>query len=112
MYQSVCHCMDADIQEPSRPTATAPVHHQSAGMELDDDELLDMMGDMHPDPPPQAVLPASRLPLITDTLAGKHAVNAAKTLLLMLQSNLSLVIQCLLSCCISQAWTRRAFYSH
>ena len=66
--------MDACIQEPSRPTATAPVHQQSAEMELDDDELLDMMGDLHPDPSPQSVLPASRLPLITNTLAGKHAI--------------------------------------
>ena len=60
------------MQEPSRPTGTAPVHQQPAGMELDDDELLDMMGDMHPDPPPQPLLPASRLPPITNTLAGKH----------------------------------------
>lgn len=58
------------MQEPSRPTA--PVHQQSAEMELDDDELLDMMGDMHPGPPPQPLLPASRLPPIPNTLAGKH----------------------------------------
>ncbi|KAL0052378.1 hypothetical protein WJX82_001174 [Trebouxia sp. C0006] len=60
--------MQAEPMEPSRPTATAPVHRQSAEMELDDDELLDMMGDMHPDPPPQPLLPANRPP-ITNTLA-------------------------------------------
>ncbi len=98
MYQAVCHRSDADMQEPSRPTATAPVHQQSAEMELDDDELLDMMGDMHPDPPSQPLLPASRPP-ITNTLAGKHIMNAARTLLLIPKPTLSLVSQCLLSCC-------------
>jgi len=87
MYQAVCHRSDADMQEPSRPTATAPVHQQSAEMELDDDELLDMMGDMHPDPPPQPLLPASRLPPITNTLAGKHIMNAARTLFTDTQAN-------------------------
>ena len=86
------------MQEPSRPTATAPVHRQSAEMELDDDELLDMMGDMHPDSPPQPLLPANRPP-ITNTLAGKHIINAAKTLLLIPKLTLSLFSQCLLSCC-------------
>ncbi|DBA86052.1 TPA: hypothetical protein ACH3X1_005576 [Trebouxia sp. C0004] len=61
--------MQAEPMEPSRPTATAPVHQQSADMELDDDELLDMMGAMHADFPPPALLPASSLPLITNTLA-------------------------------------------
>jgi hypothetical protein len=103
MYQSACHCLDADIQEPSRPTATAPVHQQSAEMELDDDELLDMMRDMHPDPHPQPLLPASRLPPITNTLAGKHIMNAARTLLLIPKPTLSLVGRCLLSCCACQA---------
>ncbi|KAA6424388.1 MAG: chromosome segregation in meiosis 3-like [Trebouxia sp. A1-2] len=83
--------MQAEPMEPSRPAATAPVHQHSAEMELDDDELLDMMGDMHPGPPPQPLLPASRLPPITNTLAGKLIIHAARTLLLIPKPTLSLV---------------------
>ena len=52
----------------------APQQQQAVNdIELDDDELLDMMGDMQPAAParPMAPAPASMLPPITDTLAGK-----------------------------------------
>lgn len=42
-------------------------------MELDDDELLDMMGDIQPEPyvAPELPVSATTLPPVTDTLAGK-----------------------------------------
>ncbi len=60
------------VQEPrNAPPATAPLQQKSAELELDDDELLDMMGDMQPDPHPQSMMPATMPPPVTDTLAGQ-----------------------------------------
>ena len=55
------------LQEPRKAPTAAAVAPQSDDMELDDDELLDMMGDMQPD---VQLLPASVPPPVTDTLAG------------------------------------------
>lgn len=69
----VAPCCDA-VQEPSRATApaAAPGGQQPDELELDDDELLDMMGDMQPEPRPQPMLPSSMGPPLTDTLPGEH----------------------------------------
>ena len=55
-------CMQEVRQRPSASPGQA-----DAEMELDDDELLDMMGDMPSEPTP---LPTSNLPPVTNTLPG------------------------------------------
>ena len=51
----------------------APQQQAANEMELDDDELLDMMGDIQPEVHVESGLPVSATmqPPITDTLAGK-----------------------------------------
>lgn len=57
----------------SAPGMAVPQQQAPNDMELDDDELLDMMGDIQPEPHTEAGQPvsASMQAPITDTLAGK-----------------------------------------
>ena len=50
----------------------APQPHGPSAVELDDDELLDMMGDMQAEPhqDPRPPIPGSMQPPVNDTVAG------------------------------------------
>lgn len=62
------------MQEPRGDSAkAAPQQPAPNDMELDDDELLDMMGDMQPEPHLDSGLPmsTSMQPPLNDTLEGE-----------------------------------------
>lgn len=62
------------MQEPQGTAAKAALQQQAPhDMELDDDELLDMMGDMQPEPHVEFGLPESdgMQPPVSDTLEGE-----------------------------------------
>lgn len=66
------------MQEPQGAAAKdAPQQQEPHDMELDDDELLEMMGDMQPEPYLDSGLPESdgMQPPVADTLDGeRHAL--------------------------------------
>ncbi|KAL3157492.1 hypothetical protein ABBQ32_011956 [Trebouxia sp. C0010 RCD-2024] len=67
--------MQAEPMVPkSAPTLAAPQQQGANEVELDDDELLDMMADIQPEPhvAPEPPVSATTLPPVTDTLAGKQ----------------------------------------